>query len=108
MASNSTWVRRALDIAKLPRVQLNNIQDLPGAKKKVNWIKVISPCVKPSLLHDLRLGHSRRTWPRIWERKDLWAWSQGSGSEKQEKSKDWIRRWTDTVLPPSTKAWLQE
>lgn len=32
--SNLTWVRRSLDIAKLPRVKLNNIQDLPGAKKK--------------------------------------------------------------------------
>lgn len=33
--SNCTWIRRGLDIAKLPRVKLNNIQDLPGAKKKV-------------------------------------------------------------------------
>ena len=35
-AQGNTWIRRALDIAKLPRVKLNNIQDLPGAKKKVN------------------------------------------------------------------------
>lgn len=33
--ASSTWIRRGLDIAKLPRVKLNNIQDLPGAKKKV-------------------------------------------------------------------------
>ena len=31
-----TWVRKALDVARLPRVRLNNIQDLPGAKKKVS------------------------------------------------------------------------
>ena len=31
----ATWVRKGLDIARLPRVKLNNIQDLPGAKKKV-------------------------------------------------------------------------
>ena len=30
-----TWVRRALDVSQLPRVKLNNIQDLPGAKRKV-------------------------------------------------------------------------
>ena len=34
--STSTWIRKGLDIARLPRVRLNNIQDLPGAKKKVN------------------------------------------------------------------------
>ena len=36
MASTLTWVRKALNVAKLPRIQLNNIQDLPGAKKKVS------------------------------------------------------------------------
>jgi hypothetical protein len=30
-----TWIRRGLDLSKLPKVKLNNIQDLPGAKKKV-------------------------------------------------------------------------
>ena len=30
-----TWVRKALDVSQLPRVKLNNIQDLPGAKRKV-------------------------------------------------------------------------
>ena len=34
--STSTWIRKGLEIARLPRVRLNNIQDLPGAKKKVN------------------------------------------------------------------------
>lgn len=34
--ASCTWIRKGLDIAKLPRVRLNNIQDLPGAKKKVN------------------------------------------------------------------------
>ncbi|CAI8040142.1 hypothetical protein GBAR_LOCUS22365, partial [Geodia barretti] len=29
-----TWVRKALDVSQLPRVKLNNIQDLPGAKRK--------------------------------------------------------------------------
>lgn len=33
--SAGTWIRRGLDVSKLPRVKLNNIQDLPGAKKKV-------------------------------------------------------------------------
>lgn len=32
--ASCTWIRKGLDIAKLPRVRLNNIQDLPGAKKK--------------------------------------------------------------------------
>ena len=33
--STSTWIRKGLDVARLPRVKLNNIQDLPGANKKV-------------------------------------------------------------------------
>ena len=33
--STSTWIRKGLDVSRLPRVKLNNIQDLPGAKKKV-------------------------------------------------------------------------
>lgn len=37
MASSNanTWVRRMIDVASLPRIKLNNLQDLPGAKKKV-------------------------------------------------------------------------
>ena len=35
--SSGTVIRRGLDIGKLPRVMLNNIQDLPGAKKKVMY-----------------------------------------------------------------------
>ena len=35
MAAAQTWVRKALDVSQLPRVRLNNIQDLPGAKRKV-------------------------------------------------------------------------
>ena len=35
-----TWVRKALDVARLPRVKLNNIQDLPGAKKKVTALHI--------------------------------------------------------------------
>lgn len=36
MAGNAfTWVRKAIEIAQLPRIKLNNIQDLPGAKQKV-------------------------------------------------------------------------
>lgn len=35
-----TWVRKALDVARLPRVRLNNIQDLPGAKKKVTVLQI--------------------------------------------------------------------
>lgn len=35
-SSPYTWVRKGLDITRLPRVKLNNIQDLPGAKKKVD------------------------------------------------------------------------
>ena len=37
-----TWVRKGLDIARLPRVKLNNIQDLPGAKKKVVFVHILS------------------------------------------------------------------
>lgn len=33
--STLTWIRKGLELARLPRVKLNNIQDLPGAKKKV-------------------------------------------------------------------------
>ena len=42
-----TWVRRALDVSQLPRVKLNNIQDLPGAKRKV-WRRV-STCVTAAM-----------------------------------------------------------
>ena len=38
--STYTWVRKALDVARLPRVRLNNIQDLPGAKKKVTVLQI--------------------------------------------------------------------
>ncbi len=33
-----TWIRKGLDIAKMPRVKMNNIQDLPGAKKRVSML----------------------------------------------------------------------
>ena len=37
MASSkaNTWLRKMVDVATLPRIKLNNLQDLPGAKKKV-------------------------------------------------------------------------
>ncbi len=40
-----TWVRKGLDVARLPRVKLNNIQDLPGAKKKVETLSYIIYCL---------------------------------------------------------------
>lgn len=41
------WVRKGPAISRLPRVKLNNIQDLPGAKKKVeiNHPESINLCV---------------------------------------------------------------
>ena len=36
----ATWVRKVLDISKHPRIKLNNIKDLPGAKKKVIMCRV--------------------------------------------------------------------
>jgi large subunit ribosomal protein L15 len=39
MAANPfTWIRKAIDLAKQPRVKLNSIQDLPGAKKNVQRV----------------------------------------------------------------------
>ena len=53
-AVGNTWIRRALDIAKLPRVKLDNIQDLPGAKKKVStspFFSVSSASETPASRH---------------------------------------------------------
>lgn len=36
MASTNTWVRKALDVSKLPRIKLNCLRDLPGAKSTVS------------------------------------------------------------------------
>ena len=36
MASGYTWLRQALNVSQLPRIKLNNLQDLPGAKTKVS------------------------------------------------------------------------
>ena len=30
-----TWVRKKIDVSELPRIKLNNLKDLPGAKKEV-------------------------------------------------------------------------
>ena len=59
--STNTWIRKGLDLAKLPRVKLNNIQDLPGAKKKVIEYDVLYIIVNVAC----KLGCKSRAWSRL-------------------------------------------
>lgn len=54
--SCSRWIRNGLDIANLPRVKLNNIQDLPGAKKKVIGLYSLLGTPFYILVQAIRLG----------------------------------------------------
>ena len=37
-SKSNTWLRKMIDVGSLPRIRLNNLQDLPGAKKKVRCV----------------------------------------------------------------------
>ena len=45
------WIRKTVDLSNLPRIKLNNLQDLPGAKKKVSNCVCVrrDPLISPAV-----------------------------------------------------------
>ena len=57
----ATITRKVPDLLKLPRIGLNNLKDLPGARKAVSYYSIH---LKSSVA-DKTIGTQKRPWTRL-------------------------------------------